>query len=101
VSAATSADRDQAVFRGFSYGLIEGQFTKGDFGSWRTFVYDYQTGNADQTSIHTDGGSTAFANPTITALRAPNGQPAILTTLFIPSEGAAPGESGELIYYHT
>ncbi|TDW21955.1 hypothetical protein EV650_0786 [Kribbella kalugense] len=94
-------DRDQAVFRGFSYGLIEGQFTKGDFGSWRTFVYDYQTGNADQTTIHTDGGSTAFANPTITALRAPNGQPAILTTLFIPSEGAAAGESGELIYYHT
>jgi hypothetical protein len=94
-------DRDQAVFRGYSYGLIEGQFTKGDFGSWRTFVYDYQTGNADQTTIHTDGGSTAFANPTITALRAPNGQPAILTTLFVPSEGAAPGESGELIYYHT
>jgi hypothetical protein len=94
-------DRDQAVFRGYSFGLIEGQYTKGDFGSWRTFVYDYQTGNADQTTIHTDGGSTAFANPTLTALRAPNGQPAILVTLFIPSEGAAPGESGELVYYQT
>ncbi|MEU0090837.1 hypothetical protein [Kribbella sp. NPDC006257] len=94
-------DRDQVSFRGYSFGLIEGQYTKGDFGSWRTFVYDYQTGNADKTAIHTDAGSTAFANPTVTALRAPNGQNAILVTLFIPSEGAGPGESGELIYYRT
>ena len=81
--------------------LFRSQYTKGDFGSWRTFVYDYQTGNADQTTIRTDGGSTAFANPTVTALNAPNGQPAILVSLFIPSEGAATGESGELIYYQT
>lgn len=94
-------DRDQVAYMGFSFGLIEGQFVKGDFGSWRTFVYDYQTGNADQTTIRTDGGSTAFANPTVTSLRAPNGQPAILMTLFVPSEGAAPGESGQLIYYKT
>jgi hypothetical protein len=64
-------------------------------------VYDYQTGNADRTCIRTDAGSAAFTNPTVTALRAPNGQPAILATLFIPSQGAAPGESGELIYYQT
>jgi hypothetical protein len=94
-------DRDQVAFRTFSFGLIEGQFTKGDFGSWRTFVHDYQTGNADQTTIRTDGGSTAFANPTVSALRAPNGAPALVFTLFIPSEGAAPGESGELVYYQT
>lgn len=40
-------DRDQAVFRGYSSGLIEGQYAKGDFSCWRTLVYDYQTGNAD------------------------------------------------------
>ncbi|HEY0690688.1 MAG TPA: hypothetical protein VGD71_16810 [Kribbella sp.] len=94
-------DRDQVNFRGFSFGLIEGQYTKGDFGSWRTFVYDYQTGNADRTTIRTDSGSTAFANPTVSALRGPNGQPAILVTLFIPSQGAGAGESGELLYYTT
>ncbi|MDX6250675.1 MAG: hypothetical protein QOF10_4035 [Kribbellaceae bacterium] len=94
-------DRDQVNFRGFSFGLIEGQYTKGDFGSWRTFAYDYQTGNADRTTIRTDSGSTAFANPTVSALRAPNGQPAILVTLFIPSQGAGAGESGELLYYTT
>jgi hypothetical protein len=94
-------DRDQASFLGYRFGLIEGQYTKGDFGSWRVFLYDYQTGNADRTAIHTDGGSTAFANPTLTALKAPNGQRAMLVTLFVPSEGAAPGESGELLYYRT
>lgn len=94
-------DRDALRFRGYDFGVIEGQHVKGDFGSWRTFVYDYQTGNADPTTIRTAGGSTAFANPSVTALRAPNGRPAILVTLFLPSEGAAPGEAGELIYYKT
>ncbi len=94
-------DRDQAAFLGYSFGLIEGQYTKGDFGSWRAFLYDYQTGNADQTAIHTDGGSTAFANPTLTALKTPSGDRAMLVTLFVPSEGAAPGEAGELLYYKT
>ena len=92
-------DRDSAQFEGYQFGLFEGQYTKGDFGSWRTFVYDYQTGNADTTAIKTNGGSTAFANPSLTEITAPNGNRAILITLFLPSQGAAAGESGELIYY--
>jgi hypothetical protein len=94
-------DRDSAVFQGYRFGLFEGQYTKGDFGSWRVFVYDYQTGNADTTTIHTDGGSTAFANPGLTEITAPNGAQALVITLFLPSEGASAGESGELIYYTT
>ncbi|GHJ39383.1 hypothetical protein [Streptomyces sp. TS71-3] len=94
-------DRDALTFRGFPYGMFEGQYVKGDFGSWRTFVYDYSTGNADTTAIRTDGGSTAFANPTATVLTAPNGRPAVFVGLFLPGEGAAPGESGELLYYRT
>jgi hypothetical protein len=94
-------DRDAFTFGGYPFGVIEGQYTPGDFGSWRTFVYDYSTGNADTTSIRTDGGSTAFANPHLTVLRAPNGRPAVFVSLFLPSEGAAPGESGELLYYRT
>jgi hypothetical protein len=92
-------DRDAVVFRGYQYGVIEGQYVKNDFGSWRTFLYDYATGNADTTAIHTNGGSTAFANPSITALKAPDGKTAILVSLFLPSEGAAPGETGQLLYY--
>lgn len=94
-------DRDALTYKTFRYSLVEGQYTKGDFGSWRVFLYDYQTGNADTTSIRTDRGSTAFANPSITHLKAPNGQSAIVVSLFIPSEGAASGEGGQLIYYKT
>jgi hypothetical protein len=92
-------DRDDFTFRGRDYLLIEGQFVKGDFGTWRTFLYDFGTGGADQLDIQTHGGSTAFANPSITFLRLPGGRRGFVVGLFLPSEGAAPGESGQLIYY--
>jgi hypothetical protein len=92
-------DRDDLIFRDRDYLLIEGQFVKGDFGTWRTFLYDVRTRKADQLAIQTDGGSTAFANPTITFLRLPDGRSGFVATLFLPSEGAAPGESGSLIYF--
>ncbi|WP_217605978.1 hypothetical protein [Chitinophaga sp. GbtcB8] len=91
-------DRDAAVYKGYNFGVIEGQGTKGDFGTWRTYLYDYQTGNADTLHIVTDHGSKAFANPTI-ANTVINGQNAILVTLFVPSENSGGGEAGELIYY--
>jgi hypothetical protein len=88
-------------YRGYALGLVEGQFTSGDFGSWRIFCFDYQTGNADELTITTDGGSAAFGNPRVTSIIAPNGKPAIVVTLFIFGQGNAPGEAGELIYYKT
>jgi hypothetical protein len=94
-------DRDgYANFRGYNFGLFEAQFTKNDWRSWRVYLYDYQTGNSDQTSIQTNGGSISFANPTIT-LTSLNGKNIVLVTLFVPSEGNAPGEAGELLYYST
>ena len=93
-------DRDGYTnYMGYNFGVFEGQYTAGDWASWRTFLYDYQTGNADTTIIKTDGGSVAFANPTITKTQL-NGQNIMLVTLFIPSEGAGPREAGELIYYN-
>ncbi len=94
-------DRDAANYKGYTYGLMEGQYTKNNFGSWRAFIFDYQTGNAEPLNMRTDGGSTAFANPSFTALTAPNGQRALAVSMFIPSEGAAPGEAGQLVYYRT
>ncbi|MCL5028194.1 MAG: hypothetical protein M1480_04135 [Bacteroidetes bacterium] len=92
-------DRDgYANFLGYNFGLFEGQYTPNDFSSWRVFLYDYQTGNADTTVIQTDAGSFAFANPTITEITI-NGYRANLVTLFIPSQGAKGNEAGELIYY--
>jgi hypothetical protein len=92
-------DRDAVRFRGFEYGLIEGQYTPGDFSSWRTFVHDYQTANAEPLTIRTHGRSTAFANPSATVLTGPDGRPTLVVSLFLPTEGAAVGEGGQLIYY--
>jgi hypothetical protein len=92
-------DRDALYYKGFQLGLNEGQLTHGDFGSWRVFCYDYQTHNADELHIVTDKGSTAFANPSVTNLHAPNGKPAVFVGLYLMSQGAAKGEGGQLLYY--
>lgn len=91
--------RDPITFLGHAYALYEAQHVKSDFGSWRTYVYDYATGAAEPASIRTDAGSTAFANPHVTALTAPDGRRALAMSLFLPGEGAARDEGGQLIYY--
>ena len=93
-------DRDAlSDFNGFAFTIIEGQYTPTDFGTWRTFVFDPQTGNADPVPVMTHGNSEAFANPTMT-MATWKGQPILIVTLFVPSEQSAAGEAGELIFYH-
>jgi hypothetical protein len=92
-------DRDNLRLDGNSYNLQEVQFRKGVFGSWRTFLYEWSSGRARRLAVQTHGGSTAFANPTFTALGGPLGRAVLVVTLFIPHQGAARGETGELIYY--
>lgn len=79
--------------------LVEGQGRRDDFGSWRTYVYDPGSGRAVRLAVRTPGGSRAFANPSATLLTDPEGRPALLVSLFVPREGSAPGESGQLIYW--
>ena len=75
------------------------EYRRGDFGSWRVYLYDRAAGTAQRLSIVTHGGSRAFANPTATMLRDPAGRQAVMATLFVPMEGAAPGEAGSLLYH--
>jgi hypothetical protein len=91
--------RDHLRYDGRSYDLVEAQGREGDFGTWRVYLYDHATRSARRLDVATHGGSTAFANPTATALRDPSGRAAIMSTLFVPGEGAAPGEAGSLLYY--
>ena len=91
-------DRDTVVSQGYSFNIQEAGGNNSDFGSWRVFLYDAQTGNADKLSIQTDGGSKAFANPTAT-LTTLGSQTVLVCTLFVPTENSAAGEKGELIYY--
>lgn len=92
-------DRDFINYKTAQLGIIEGMGTIGDWSSWRCYLYDFVNGHAEPLSIKTRGGSRAFANPAITNLRLPDGTPAVVVTLFIPSQGSAAGEAGQLIYF--
>jgi hypothetical protein len=92
-------DRDAFFYQGKPYSLIEAQSTKKDFGSWRPYLFDRTLHSLTLLTLHTQGGSTAFGNPTSTDLILPNGQQGFVSTEYLFSEGAARGEGGELIYY--
>lgn len=64
--AGNIGDRDgKLTFGGYGFNIHEGQMVNGDFSSWRIFVYDWQTGNADKLAPVTEHGGTSFANPTM------------------------------------
>jgi hypothetical protein len=92
-------DRDHLRYMGKDYDFIEAQGREGDFGSWRVYLYDRSAGTAQRLDVVTHGGSTAFANPTATSLHDPSGRSGVMATLFLPVEGAAPGEAGSLLYH--
>jgi hypothetical protein len=92
-------DRDQIILDGVRLELQEAQYVPGDYTSWRVFLFDPRSSVPRPLQIVTDGGSRSFGNPTVTLLTAPSGRPAVLVTLYVFSEGAAPGEAGPLIYY--
>jgi len=91
-------DRTPFTFRGKRYELQEVQFGKYDWYSWRVFLNDLGAGTISRLVVRTHGGSNSFANPNVRFLTLPNGKPGLVQTLFIPSEGSAPGEAGCLLF---
>jgi hypothetical protein len=92
-------DRDEVVLEGAHLRLYEAQYVAQDFSSWRLFMYDVASRSLTPLAVATSGGSHAFGNPTVTALVSPAGRPALLVTMIVFSEGSAPGEAGELVFY--
>jgi hypothetical protein len=90
-------DRDTFNLKGGRFDLLEAQLTKNDWSSWRILLR--KRGDAYvRVSPRTEGGSKSFANPTATEIELPDGKPGIVFTMFLPSQGAADGEAGTLIY---
>ena len=92
-------DRDDGAFLGEEYIVQEVQFAAGDWSSWRVFLYEVSADNFALLNIKSHSGSTAFANPTFTVLKSPNGADCVVVTYFVPQEGAKSGESGQWIFY--
>jgi hypothetical protein len=97
--AGNIGDRDSVVFDGAQLNIHEGQLTKGDWASWRVFLYDPATARADRVAVQTHKGSVSFANPSFSILPGPTGSAVIVVTLFLPVSGSATGEAGELLYF--
>jgi hypothetical protein len=94
-------DRDALHYQGRPYSLVEGQDRKNDFGTWRPYLFDRTANALTRLQLHSHGGSTSFGNPTYTELTLPGGNRGFVSTQFIFSEGAAPGEAGPLFYYRS
>lgn len=91
-------DRDALPFAEFDFVVHEAQLEAGDWSAWRTYLRDPNAGRIDPLPMRTHGGSGSFGNPSVSAVTAPNGAPALVVTQFLFHEGAAPGEAGELLY---
>lgn len=91
-------DRDRFEWKGESFYLQEVQFKRGDWSSWRVFLCDAEGMPIKQLPVKTHSGSVAFCNPNITWVTDAEGERKLVVTLFLPSEGSAHGEAGELIY---
>lgn len=109
-------DREVLEFRGHSFTFLESQFTQDDWRTFRVILYDEALGARDPVglaggvggapdeppSTHvfmwTHAGSFAFTNLTATEVTL-HGRQALVVGVFIPQEGAAGGEAGQLIYY--
>jgi hypothetical protein len=89
-------DRDLIRFRDREFTLLEAMSVRDDWSTWKVYLVD--EARATPLAFATDGGSRAFTNPSaeIVDLR---GQPTLVVSLFVPQEGAAPGETGSLVYY--
>ncbi len=98
-AAGKHGDRDAVWHGGQLYDVVEGTtnpvYSSAD---WRLYSYGFTENAAVQIPVRTAGGSTAFANCTVTSLTGPGGIRDLVISIFIFSKGAAPGEGGELLY---
>lgn len=68
---------------------------------WRVWLYTNKTGHFAPLKVQTHNGSLALANPWAAELPGPAGDLIWLVTFYIFGAGAARGEAGTLLFYHT
>lgn len=89
-------DRDAVTFEGRQMGVFEAQMQRDDFGTWHLYSYDYSAGTTVEIPLATKAGQVSAGNPTVTALRLPDGRQGLVATDYVFSKQANAG--GELIY---
>jgi len=89
-------DRDVLALGSTTVTLLEAQNGRDPF--WHLAVVP-AAGPAIGLHVRTPGRSRSFANPTMSILRLPTGQPGLVATLYLPRTGAGAKEAGELLYF--
>lgn len=91
-------DRDRFVWHNDIYYLQEIQRTRNDWSSWRVSLCSKDGMPVHTLKPKTHKGSVAFANPNATWIINSEKRRKLVVTLFLPSEGNHPSESGTLLY---
>jgi hypothetical protein len=89
-------DRDEVRIEGRDFLFLETQLRKNDWTSWRVHLR-VDRGDFRAIPFRTPGWSTSFANPSATMLNLPGGRPGLALSLFLPSQGNAPREAGQML----
>jgi calcineurin-like phosphoesterase family protein len=92
-------DRDFRRFRGLNFNLHEAQLSLNDPSSWRAWLYDWQANSLANLAVRTHGGSTSLTSPALTSIQNADGSGRLVVTYYVNSQGAAPGEAGELLFW--
>jgi hypothetical protein len=89
-------DRDALALGSTTVTFLEAQNGRDSF--WH-LVLVTSAGATISLQIRSPGRSRSFANPTLSVLRLPSGQPGLVATAYLPRTGAAAKEAGELLYF--
>jgi hypothetical protein len=90
-------DRADVLFEGHRFAVLEAQSVRGDFGTWRWYLYDRDRNEARLLALHGPAGSYALGNPTVRAFTDAQGATTLFIAGFAFGEGAGFGEAGEFI----
>jgi len=92
-------DRDAVALGLQRAWVVEGMKVPDDWATWGLYFLDRVTQDVRPLKFQTHGGSKAAANPSVTVCVSPRGKQCVVVSLFIPSQGAAEGEAGQLLFY--
>jgi len=85
------------VFEGRRFVVLEAQSVRGDFGTWRWYLYDRDRNEARHLPLHGPAGSFALGNPTVRAFTDDAGATTLFVSGFAFWQGAGFGEAGQFI----
>jgi hypothetical protein len=90
-------DRADFLFENRRFAVLEAQSVRGDFGTWRFYLYDRDRNEARLLPLRGPAGSFAFGNPTVRAFTDALGVKTLLVSGYVFGQGAGPGEAGQFI----